>query len=58
MQSLILVIQTFLARNGAPEWLLRPSAWIALTAALALIVVILRSLLRRTAEPAQAPSRR
>jgi tight adherence protein C len=56
MQSFILLIQTFLARNGAPEWLLKPSAWIALGSAAALILIVLRTMLRRSPEAAtQAP---
>jgi tight adherence protein C len=57
MREIILLIQTFLARNGAPEWLLKPSAWIALGSAAALMIVVLRMLLRRSTETSAQPDK-
>jgi tight adherence protein C len=48
MNDLILQIQTFLVRNGAPEWLQKPSAWIALASCLGLIIMLVRMLFQRT----------
>jgi tight adherence protein C len=50
MRELIFSIQDFLARQGAPLWLQRPSAWIALVSATAVLLLLVRMLLRRSRE--------
>jgi tight adherence protein C len=55
MQELILQIQGLLARNGAPDWLQRPSAWLFLASAAALCAMAVRLLLKRGAAAQSAP---
>lgn len=50
MRELIFSIQDFLARQGAPLWLQRPSAWVALVSAAAVLALLLRMLLKRNRE--------
>jgi tight adherence protein C len=54
MNELIIHIQDLLARNGAPEWLQKPSAWIALTCSLALVAMLVRMLFKRSRETQMA----
>lgn len=62
MNDAILHIQNLLSQSGAPEWLQKPTAWIALAASLGIVAMLVRMLLKRSREtqltaPA-APSRR
>jgi tight adherence protein C len=62
MSDLILHIQNMLSQAGAPEWLQKPSAWIALAASLGIVAMLVRMLFKRSHEtqlaaPA-APARR
>jgi hypothetical protein len=56
MNELIIHIQNLLARSGAPAWLQKPSAWLALASSLALIVMLVRMLFKRSREAQVAPA--
>jgi len=63
MAELIIVIQDYLARAGAPDWLLKPSSWLVLACGLAVIAIVVRMLLKRSrdvqpAAPANEPPAR
>ncbi|MCI0358354.1 MAG: type II secretion system F family protein [Planctomycetaceae bacterium] len=50
MNELIQNIQSQLAEVGAPAWLQQPAAWIAIASGLAVMLVLIRMLIKRTAE--------
>src|ERR1041385_5520598 len=47
MTELIITIQNYLARAGAPEWLLKPSAWLLIACGLAGVAIVVRMLFKR-----------
>jgi tight adherence protein C len=60
MAELIIIIQDYLARAGAPDWLLKPSSWLALACGMMVVAVVVRMLLKRSrdvqpAAPANEP---
>jgi tight adherence protein C len=57
MNQLILQIQDLLAKSGAPEWLQRPTSWMAVACGAAIVLILVRMLFRRAsaAMPAAAP---
>jgi tight adherence protein C len=48
MNELILHIQDLLARSGAPEWLQKPSAWLAVACCLGIVMMLVRMLFKRS----------
>src|SRR5688500_14203178 len=48
MNDHILRIQTWLAENGAPDWLQRPASWISIACGVAVLLVVVRLLFKRT----------
>jgi len=57
MNELIQNIQDKLAGAGAPAWLQQPSAWIGIVCGLAVLLVVIRLLFKRTAASQPAPAR-
>jgi tight adherence protein C len=63
MNDLTLHIQDLLARSGAPEWLQKPSAWLAVACCLGIVAMLVRMLFKRSqmtrieAAPATPPRR-
>jgi len=51
MQDIIQQIQSFLAAQGAPLWLLNPAVWVALAAGLGIVALLARVLLKRSSPP-------
>ena len=58
MQELILHIQDALARAGAPEWLQRPSSWLVVAGVLAIVLIAVRLLFKRSRAAQPAPTTR
>jgi tight adherence protein C len=56
MQELILHIQDALARAGAPEWLQRPSSWLVVAGVLAIVLIAVRLLFKRSRAAQPAPT--
>ena len=56
MNEQILNIQLWLAERGAPDWLQRPAAWVAIVCGLAMLLVIVRMLFKRARKPAETPA--
>jgi tight adherence protein C len=54
MNELIFQIQDWLARQGAPDWALRPAAWISIACGVAIFLLIVRMLFKR--KPAAQPT--
>jgi tight adherence protein C len=50
MNELIQNIQSQLAAAGAPAWLQQPAAWIAIACGLAVVLVLIRMLMKRSTE--------
>jgi len=57
MNELIQNIQEKMADAGAPAWLQQPAAWIAIVCGLAVVLVMIRLLFKRTAASQSAPAR-
>jgi tight adherence protein C len=51
MNEQILQIQLWLAERGAPEWLQRPASWMAIACGLAVLLVVVRLLFKRSKQP-------
>jgi tight adherence protein C len=52
MNEQILQLQLWLAERGAPDWLLRPMSWLTIACGLAVLLVIVRLLFKRSRKPA------
>ena len=50
MTELVITIQDYLARAGAPDWLLKPGSWLAIACGLAAMAIIARLLVKRSRE--------
>jgi tight adherence protein C len=56
MQELVLTIQDFLARQGAPDWLQRPGGWLAIACSIGLVAMLIRMALKRSRQMQEAPA--
>src|SRR5262245_36907607 len=56
MTELIIFIQDYLARAGAPDWLLKPGSWVAIVCGLAAVAIVVRMLIMRSRDVQLAAS--
>ena len=56
MNETIIQVQLWLAERGAPEWLQRPMSWLMIACGLAVLLVIVRMLFKRSRKPAESPA--
>jgi tight adherence protein C len=54
MNEQILQIQLWLAEHGAPDWLQRPASWLMIACGLAVLLVAVRMVFKRSRKPAES----
>src|SRR5262245_37056195 len=57
MNQIILQFQDLLARSGAPDWLQRPSSWLAVVCCIGIVALLVRMLFKRSREMQAPPLR-